>query len=584
MPAARDNTAIADAFDEIADLLETRDANPFRLRAYRNAARTIRRYAEPMADLVAAGADLTALPGIGEDLAGKIAQFVGKGHVDLLDQLRREVPHVVVELLKVPQVGPKRATRLWRDLGIRSIEQLHRAARDGRLAAAKGFGKAFEATVLEALEQRPRAPPGRMPLAMAVPVAEALRAYLAAAPTVGDVVVAGSYRRGRETVGDLDILVTATAARAVIDRFTAHRDVVKVLAAGDTRATAMLRSVLQVDIRVVVPEAYGSALQYFTGSKAHSIALRRIAQAKGLKLNEYGVWRGARRIAGDTEESVYAALGLPWILPELRENRGEIEAARERRLPDLVAEPDLKGDLHVHVSFADQSGIAALAAAAERRGYAYLALTARSDHLGSLARQDGAAVGRLVDRLPSAIGGVALLKAVEVGVTADGGLDLPDEVLARFDLVIAAVHADFDRSREAQTVRLSRALAHPLVSILSHPSRTRVPRAAPYDVDMGRLVRAAAERSVAVEITADPARLDVGDVDCRLAQQANVRVAVSSEAGDAAGLAAVRLALLQAVVDGWRRPTFSTRCRSARCGNGCDPAVGRRPAPVADLA
>ncbi|MHB8825073.1 MAG: helix-hairpin-helix domain-containing protein, partial [Thiobacillus sp.] len=329
------NADIAAVFAEIADLLEIQGSNPFRIRAYRNAALTLANQAQEARALLEKGEDLTRLPGIGDDLEAKIREIVDTGRCSLLERLRRELPPAVTELLRVPGLGPKRVKTLYHDLEVQTVEQLYRAARDGRIRALPGFGEKTELNILQAVEAH-ASQTRRFKLAVAAQYADALAAFLQAVPGVGQVTLAGSFRRMRETVGDLDILVTAAAGSPVMQRFTAYDEVAEVLSAGSTRASVVLKSGLQVDLRVVAQASYGAALCYFTGSKAHNIAIRRIAQKLGLKVNEYGVFRGSERIAGEDEASVYKSVGLPWIPPELREDRGEIEAARGGRLPRLV--------------------------------------------------------------------------------------------------------------------------------------------------------------------------------------------------------------------------------------------------------
>ena len=346
------NADITVIFEEIADLLEIQGANPFRIRAYRNAARILGDLPQEARTLVERGDDLTRLPGIGSDLAAKVNEIVNTGHCSLLDRLRKELPPAITELLKIPGLGPKRVKALYHDLDVQTVEQLHRAAQDGRIRALPGFGAKTEQNILQAVQDH-ASQSRRFKLATAAQYAEALRTFLQKIPGVQEVIVAGSFRRMRETVGDLDILVTAKPDSPVMQRFTAYDEVAEVFSAGETRASVLLKCGMQVDLRVVEQESYGAALHYFTGSKSHNIAIRRIAQQLGLKVNEYGVFRGAQRIAGDSEESVYRAVGLPYIPPELREDRGEIEAARARRLPKLVELSDLKGDLHAHTKATD---------------------------------------------------------------------------------------------------------------------------------------------------------------------------------------------------------------------------------------
>ena len=381
------NPEIAQSLDDIADLLELDDANPFRVRAYRNAARVVRSLGKEVSEVLAPDAEALKLPGIGADLADKIRTLAATGHLPLLDQLKKKTPHIAQELLKLPNLGPKRVRTLCEELDVRTFEQLHRAVLDGRVRELPGFGAGIEKKLGEALEAQAKAPPARLKLALAESYVEPLLAYLRAAPGIDKVVVAGSYRRCQETIGDIDILATAESGSPVIERFTAYDEVAKIVASGTTRATVALRSGLQVDLRVVPPESYGSALHYFTGSKAHNIAVRKLAVQRGLKINEYGVFRGKKRIGGKTEEEVFAAVGLTEIPPELREDRGEIEAAAAGKLPDLVELADLRGDLHVHSNATDgHNTLDELAEAADEHGYEYIAIT---DHSRRLAMAHG---------------------------------------------------------------------------------------------------------------------------------------------------------------------------------------------------
>lgn len=543
------NAEIADLFDETADVLDIQGANPFRVRAYRNAARMLRSYGMEMAVLVAQGADLTQLPAIGADLAARITELVTRGKSPALDQIRKGMPRIALELLKLPGVGPKRARALTEELRIHNLEQLHRAALDHRIRKLPGFGEKGEAAILAALTKK-KAKPERMKLAAAAPIAQALTAHLKKAPGIGEVTVAGSFRRGMETVGDLDILATAKSGKPVIAHFTRFPEVAKVLAAGTTRATVVLRAGLQVDLRVVPEESYGAALYYFTGSKAHNIAVRLIAQKKGLKVNEYGVFRGPKRIAGASEEEVFAAVGLPFIPPELRENRGEIEAAKTGTLPILVTLADLKGDLHVHSNYTDgESTIRAMAEAAREAGLSYIAIT---DHSKKLAMTHGLDVKRLQEQMDEIEAlseeglGIEILKGIECDILEDGRLDLPDEALARLDLVIGAVHSKFNLSRAEQTERILRAMERPHFSILAHPSGRLMGTRAPYDVDMSRLIRAAKERGCFLELNADPDRLDLTDVYCQEAKAEGVMVSIGSDAHRVQGFDNLKLGVMQA--------------------------------------
>jgi DNA polymerase (family 10) len=527
------NADIAAVFEEIADLLEIENANPFRVRAYRNAARQLQGMGVPVADMLARGEDLTELPGIGDDLAAKIRELVETGKCRFLDKLRRKTPPTITELLKMPGLGPKRVRTLYHELDVQTLPQLARAARDGRIRALPGFGEKTERAILEAIAAH-AAESKRFKLAIAAQYAEPLRKYLEKIPGVDRAVLAGSYRRFRETVGDLDILVTATDAGRVMDRFVAYDEVKDVMAKGGTRATVMLKSGLQVDLRVVDKQCFGAALQYFTGAKAHNIEIRRLAQERKLKISEYGVFRGAKRIAGDTEESVYRSVGLPWIAPELRENRGEIEAARAGKLPKLVELADLKGDLHAHTKATDgHNTLREMAEAAHRHGLEYLAITEHSRRLTVAHGLDPRQLRKQmneIDRLNGTLRGITLLKGIEVDILEDGRLDLPDEVLAECDLVVGAVHSRFNLSRAKQTERILRAMEHPHFTILAHPTGRLLDAREPYDVDMLSVIRQARGRGCFLELNAHPERLDLLDVYCQMAREEGVLVAISSDA------------------------------------------------------
>lgn len=527
------NADIAAVFEEIGDLLELQQANPFRVRAYRNAARTITSWPQEMTDLAAKGGHFDDLPGIGEDLAGKIAEILQRGSCAQLDRLRASFPRGITELLQVPGLGPKRVHTLYHELGIRSAAQLLASAREGHVRAVPGFGAISEKRIAEAvagyLERS-----ARWPIARVVPEVEALLEHVRSAPDVSEVVVAGSYRRRRDTVGDIDILVASTAGRALAEHLRRFEHVERVLALGPTRASVVLRGGLQVDLRVVRAASFGAALVYFTGSRAHNIALRRIAQADHLKMNEYGVYRDGTRIAGDTETSVYGAIGLPCIPPELREDHGEIEAARRHALPRLIERHDLRGDLHAHTDASDGSeSLEAMAGAARAAGLEYLAIT---DHSRSLRIAHGLDAGRLaaqieaIDALNQKLHGIVLLKGMEVDILPDGKLDLPDAVLARLDLVIGAVHSAFELPRAKQTTRILRAMDRPHFSILAHPNGRLFGTRGAYAVDMERVIRHAHERGCFLELNAQPDRLDLFDLQCRQARDAGVLVSIASDA------------------------------------------------------
>ena len=543
------NADIAAIFTEIADLLEIEQANPFRIRAYRNAARLVGELGREVRAMVERGEDLTDLPGIGGDLAGKMREIVDTGKCRTLQKLQAELPPAITELLHVPGLGPKRVRMLWHELEVQTLEQLARAARDGRIRELPGFGAKTEANILQAVEAHV-SKARRIKLATAAQYAGSLAAWLRGARGVARVEVAGSYRRCRETVGDLDILVIADADSDVMARFVAYDEVAEVLSHGPTRASVVLKGGLQVDLRVVEAAAYGAALCYFTGSKAHNIALRRMAQEQGLKLNEYGVFRGRQRVAGDSEESVYGALGLPWIAPELREDRGEIAVARAGRLPRLVQLVDLRGDLHVHTVATDgHHTLEEMALAARALGLCYLAIT---EHSRRLAMAHGLDPRRLaeqcdaIDRLNQTLEGIVLLKGIEVDILEDGSLDLPDSALARLDLVVGAVHSRFDLPRAKQTGRILRAMDNRYFALLAHPTGRVIEGRAPYDADMLRIIRHARQRGCYLELNAHPERLDLLDSHCLMAKEEGVLVAINSDAHSTDDFAHLRFGVGQA--------------------------------------
>ncbi len=509
----------------IADLLEVQGANGFRVRAYRNASRVLSELGRSVKTMVDRGEDLDALPAIGPDLAAKIIEVVSTGSCALLERLRRELPPTVTELLKVRGLGPRRVRALHAELGIGSLAELHAAAEAGRVRSVHGFGPKLQQVILDATIERLHEE-HRFKRSVATELAETILGELAAVPGVEQAVAAGSLRRARDTVGDLDLLVTAREGSAVIEKFASAAAVSRVLSRGGTRASVVLTSGLQVDLRAVPPESFGAAWLYFTGSKAHSIALRKLAQDKGLLLNEYGLYRGDHRIAGTTESSVYRALGLAFIEPELRENRGEITAARERRLPTLVQLADLCGDLHAHTNESDgRDSLEAMADAAHARGLQYLAITDHSRRLTVAHGLDADRLARQIDRIDELNArrqGAVLLKGVEV--------DLPNSILRRLDLVVGAVHHRFDLPRDRQTERLLRAMDHPCFSILAHPTGRLIDERPGCDIDLVRVLRKARERGCFVELNAQPQRLDLDDLACRMARDEGVLVSIASDA------------------------------------------------------
>ena len=527
------NPDIARLFDEVADLLEIQDANPFRVRAYRNAARTIRDFPEPLADLVRAGTkDLTDIAGIGDDLAEKITEIATKGELALRKQLAAKLPAGLLDLLRIPGLGPKRVKLLYKKLKVKSASDLSKALDQGKIQKLKGFGPKIEEKMRAGLGQA-QVTERRMLLNEAETQATALVAYLQAGGGVRQIAVAGSYRRRRETIGDLDILVTSDDSARVMDRFVAYADVADVVSKGDTRSTVKLRGGLQVDLRAVEPAAYGAALQYFTGSKAHNVELRKIALEHGYKLNEYGLFKGTRRVAGHTEEEVYAKLGLDWIPPELREARGEIALARERRLPRLVELTDIRGDLQMHTSATDGKGtIDEMAEAARGLGYQYIAIT---DHSKRVTMALGFDAKRLreqwqtIDERNATSRGFTILKSIELDILENGKLDLPDDVLAEADYVVATIHYGLTQTEKELTKRLVYAAEHPWVDAIGHPTGRMLGKREPYRFDLDAVVRACVAHGCALELDGHPERMDLPDTLAAAAKQLGARFVLSTD-------------------------------------------------------
>jgi DNA polymerase (family 10) len=557
------NSDIADVFDRIADYLEIEGENPFKIRAYQNASRTIRGLGPELGDMLASGEELTGLPGIGKELAAKIVEILETGTAQALEKLKQRVPAGVIEMLKIPNLGPKRVSALYHELKIESLTALKDAAETGRIRVLPGFGAKTEQHIREALDTLAQRP-ARVSIAEAGPPVERLVAYLQQVPGVVAVAVAGSFRRCRETVGDIDILVTAGAESPVMERFMDFEDAQQVLARGETKSSLVLRSGLQVDLRRVAPESFGAALQYFTGSQAHNIAVRGLGRRHGLKINEYGVFSGEKRIAGDSEESVYRALDLAWIPPELREDRGEIEAAREGRLPELVEAADIQGELHAHTTATDgRNSLEEMALGAKRRGLKYLAVTDHSQYLkmvGGLNERRLLAQIEDIDRLNAKLKGFRLLKGIEVEILEDGRLDLPDRILQQLDLVIGSVHSRFRLPMPQQTERILRAMDQRFFSILGHPSGRLINEREPYAVDMSAVIQKAKERGCFLELNANPQRLDLTDTCCQMAKEAGVLVAINTDAHSLADFGQIRFGIGQAR-RGWleKKDVLNTR-------------------------
>ena len=555
-----ENADVAALLDELADLLEIRGANPFRVRAYRNAVRTVSGLTRRLSDMVEAGDDLTELPGIGKDLAGHIEEMVRTGRFQRLEQVTEEVPRSLSTLVKLDGVGPKKARKLWEELGVETVDQLEEEARSGRVQALEGFGKKSVEKMLRAVEDL-RSLQGRFRISEAEELVQGVMEHVRDAPGLERLEVAGSLRRRRETIGDVDLLVQAGDGEAVVEHFVAFPGAERVEAAGGTKGSIVLRSGLQVDLRVIPPESWGAALHYFTGSKEHNVRIRQRAQKRGLRVNEWGVYRmehGADaveaalgpRVTGTTEEEVFAALELPWIPPELREDRGEVAAAEQGDLPELLTLDDIRGDLQMHSTWSDgRNTLEEMVVACRDRGYEYVAVT---DHGPSLAMVQGLTADRArlqweeIDEVRRRVDGIRVLRSVEVDILRDGSLDLPDEVLEEMDLVVASVHSFMDLDRGEMTERVLRAFAHPAVDILAHPTGRIINRRKPFPMDVEAVLQAAADQGIAVELNANPNRLDLSDVHVHRARELGVPVVVSTDAHSVRGLDVMRFGVDQA--------------------------------------
>lgn len=558
------NSDVKDMFNKVADLLDIEGANPFRVRAYRNAARTVSSLPRNVSEMVNSGEDLTELAGIGDDLAGKIKEIVETGTLSQLEKIEKKTPAELDRLMTLEGLGPKRVKALYRDLNIENIEQLSAAAEAGKIRKLEGFGEKTEQKILEEL-QRQDDGERRIKLLDAEQRAEPLVDYLQKTKGLKNIVVAGSFRRRRETVGDLDILVTAKKDTKVMERFVDYEDVRKVVSRGKTRSTVLLRSGLQVDVRLVPQVSYGAALHYFTGSKAHNIAVRKIGVGKGYKINEYGVFKGDERIAGKSEQEVYQQVGLPYIEPELREDRGEVEAAKEDELPTLVTRQDLRGDLHSHTKETDgHYRLEDMARAAKDLGYDYLAIT---EHSKKVSMAKGLDEKRLrqqmdeIDRLNDKLKGLRLLKGIEVDILEDGSLDLPDDVLKELDLTVCSVHYHRNLSKKKQTERIIRAMDNPHFNILAHPTGRLINERDAYEVDLEKIMKAAEERGCYLELNAHPDRLDLSDRYCKMAKEMNVKVVISTDAHSINDLEFIRFGVDQAR-RGWLEPGDVLNTRS----------------------
>jgi DNA polymerase (family 10) len=542
------NHDIAAIFYKMADLLELEGANVFRIRAYRNAAATILNISQSLEDMVRLDQGLSGLKGIGKDLASKIREIVYTGNLGQLQEMEQRIQPGLVAFMRLPGMGPKKVAVLQKQR-ITTLEQLKQAAQTGLVQQIPGFGVKTEQQILQAIQQA-EAAPRRTRFFEAEYVAHTLIRYLRSLAGVHDVVPAGSFRRRKETVADLDLLALTSPRNEAMAAFTHYPDAAKILAHGKTKSTIVLRSGLQVDLRALPEESFGAGLLYFTGSKAHNIAIRTLGVQRKLKINEYGVFQGERRIAGRTEKEMYASLDLPFIEPELREDQGEIQAAQQGTLPHLLELRQIRGDLHSHTQETDgKNSLEEMAQAAQAHGYQYLGVTDHTQHVTVARGMDPSRVRtqiRRIDAWNRRGEGIRLLKGMECDILDNGRLDLPDEILAELDYTVCSVHYKFKLSQEEQTARVLAAMDNPHFTIFAHPTGRLLEERPAYLIDIERILQGARERGCFVELNSDPTRLDLNDVHCHRAKSLGVKVAVSTDAHSTWGLDNIRFGLGQA--------------------------------------
>lgn len=558
-----ENLDVARTLTELADLLEIQGASPFRIRAYRNAVNTINSLSQPLKDMVAAGEDLTELPGVGKSVAKYIGEFLTSGSISRLEEVSAEFPRSLVQLMRLDGVGPKKARKLFEELDVRTVDDLAAELEAGRVQTLDGFGVKSAAKIIDAIEDHKKHT-GRFQIRETERLIAGLLEHMQSAPGVARIELAGSLRRRKETIGDVDILAELEGdGTPVVDHFVSFSGAQRVVGAGSTKGSIVLHSGLQVDLRVIPSRSFGAALQYFSGSKGHNVAVRSRAVRQGLRVNEWGVFRvpeteddepigkeDGERLAGDTEQSVYEVLGMSWVPPELRENRGEVEAACEDELPELVSLEDIRGDLQMHSTWSDgKASVEEMARSCLERGYEYFALT---DHSQAMAMVQGLTPERAreqwaeIEQVQELVPGIRILKSVEVDILKDGSLDMPDDVLEQLDVLVISVHSFMDQNKKTMTDRVLRAMQHPSADILAHPTGRIINRREPFELDVEAVLEAAADLSLAVELNANPNRLDFSDVHVHRAKELAVPVVISTDAHSLRGLADMRFGVDQA--------------------------------------
>jgi DNA polymerase (family 10) len=553
-----ENKQISAMFDDVADLLDIIGENPFRVRAYRNAARAIEDYPEKMEELVETGNSLTTIQGIGEGSAEKIKEIVRTGRLLYLEELLKKIPEGLLSLIRLEGLGPKRAKLIYDNLKIQDIEGLEEALKQGRIRDLPGMGEKIEQNLIKSLEHF-RSTKDRVRIDIGMEMAEGLVRYLKNSKAVKRLEVVGSLRRRKETIGDIDILATADKGSDVMERFVKFPGVQDIVAKGETRSSIKLSNNINVDIRVLEPESFGAAMHYFTGSKEHNIAIRDRGKTKGLKISEYGIFstKDEKRLGGLTEEEVFESVGLAFIPPEIRENRGEIEAAENNRLPNLIELKDIKGDMQVHTIATDgKNTIEEMAEKAVSLGYEYLCITDHSKQVRVARGLDDSQLLEHINKIKKVaqkFHDITILAGVEVDILEDGRLDISDDVLKRCDIVIAAIHYHTKMSAEQMTERIIKALKNPNVDIFAHPTGRLIPDRDAYPVHIKDVIKCCFDYNVVLEINAHPQRLDLNDINARLAKMCGVKLEISSDAHSTMQMDLMRFGIFVAR-RGWVEP------------------------------
>ncbi len=545
------NQDIARSLNQLSDLLEIDGADPFRVRAYRNAAHVVEDMSENISGMVEEGKDLSKLPDIGKSMSDKLVEFVKKGKLKQLDDMKKKVPVDTDELMQIQQLGAKRIGILYKKLKITNIKKLKKAAEDNKISKLEGFGKKTQEKILDEIERfLESGGEKRFKWAVASDIVTSYLEYIEKYKGIKKLIPAGSYRRKKETVGDVDILVVCDDNKKIMDHFVQYDEVDDIIAQGKSKTTVLLKSGIRVDLRAVPDKGYGAALLYFTGSKEHNVALRKMGQKKDWKINEYGIFKQDKQIAGKTEKEMYKKLGLNYIEPELRENRGEIEASKKNKLPKLITLEDIKGDLHTHTNATDgKYSLKDMVNAAREKKYQYYSI---SDHSKRVTMAHGLNEKRLeqqieeIDKLNEEFKDIRILKSIEVDILEDGHLDLDDSVLEQLDLVVCSVHYNTNLSRNKQTKRVLHAMENPHFNIFAHPSGRLIGERHPYDIDMEKIIKEAKNNGCYLEINADPRRLDLSDVNAKMAKDHGVKIAISTDAHSISNLDNIRFGVFQA--------------------------------------